>query len=163
MIFVNTAKAEIKPIDYNFTFEKFSSIMPGKKISEIDPKYKLTLINNTNNVLLYKFEVVHQQYHFPVFVQIKNDIIIDFMARLPSYFLHDVFHQSLINRYGKQDKFTSRNNHSFYYWENKNDMNITYNGACTITCFPIFLHMISAKEQTLLKESLLTKLQNGQI
>lgn len=161
-LYVNTARSEVKPIDYNFTFDKFSPFMPTQNINDIKKIYpRVELINKTGAISLYRVEIIHDRYKFPLFFQIKNDLVVDFFAKLPSYFLHDLFHQSLINRFGKQDKFTSTNNHSYYTWENQGDYIISYSGACTITCFPIYIHFIGKKEQTLLKESLLIKMSTG--
>lgn len=161
-LYVNSARSEVTKIDYNFTFDKFSPYMPGKTLDEINKiNPKIELVNKAGVITLYRADISHDRYKFPLFFQIKNNTVVDFFAKLPSYFLHDLFHQSLINRYGKQDKFYSKNNHSYYKWENQKDVIITYEGACTITCFPVFLHFIDKNDQTLQKESLIKKMNEN--
>lgn len=164
LLVVNTTRAEVAKIDYNFTFDKFNLYLPGASLKDIlQQNPKAEMINKSGVITLYRADISHDRYKFPIFFQIKSDIVVDFFAKLPSYFLHDIFHQSLINRYGKQDKFSNTNNHAFYKWENREDFIITYSGACTITCFPIFIHFIAKKEQTLLKESLLKKMNENKL
>ncbi len=162
--FVNTAKALIEEPNYNFTFDKFEVFNPGKNLSDIKKTYpKVKLINKSGSTELYEVDIIHQRYKFPLYFQIKEQKVVDYFARLPNYFIHDTFHQSLINRFGKQNKFYNKNSTSFYMWSNANGNIITYSGACTITCFPIFVHVISSKDQTLLKESLLEKFNKNQL
>ena len=70
--------------------------------------------------------------------QFFKDKVLDMYTRLPSYFLHDVFHQSLINRYGKQQKYELKDSTAVYRWDNTPNYTQIYSGACTVTCFPIF-------------------------
>ncbi|WP_412473781.1 hypothetical protein [Halobacteriovorax sp. YZS-1-1] len=148
-IFINTAKAKVEEPNYNFTFDKFKPFHPGQKLSDIQKEYKaMRLINNGELVKTYEIQIRHQNYFFPVFVHIKNsdNTVLDFYARLPNYFLHNTFHQSLINRYGKQDQFLNRDGTSVYIWKDEENKRVTYSGACTITCFPIYIHMIGKDE-----------------
>jgi hypothetical protein len=85
------------------------------------------------------------RYKFPVFVQVANGQVLDFFARLPAYFLHDVFHQSLINRYGKQDLYFKKDSNAIYIWNDEEGIRFTYSGGCTINCFPIYFAGSSSK------------------
>lgn len=127
--------ALVEPPNYDFSIDKFQEFMPGKilakdhqKNTEFDKKGFKT----------YKIYIEHIRYKFPLFVQTKNDIITDFFARLPAYFLHDVFHQSLINRLGDQDVYKKVEEQAVYIWKNKKNLRHFYSGACSITCFPIY-------------------------
>ena len=51
------------------------------------------LIKDLGEVRIYRFYVDQIRYKFPVFVQLDQGKALDFYAKLPSYFLHDVFHQ----------------------------------------------------------------------
>jgi hypothetical protein len=99
----------------------------------------------------------HVRYVFPFWVQYEKGKSVDILARLPAYFLHNIFHQSLINRFGPQDKYLKKEEHAVYQWTNKKNFNITYSGACTITCFPVFMHMeiVMPKEKAQSFKSLL--------
>lgn len=146
-IFINTAKAKVEEPNYDFTFEKFKPFYPGQKLSDIKDKFKsIRLRNKTEINESYEVQIRHNRYFFPVFINVVDGKVLDFYARLPNYFLHNTFHQSLINRYGPQDKFTNRDGTSVYVWNDKDGFTITYSGACTITCFPIFVHMIKKED-----------------
>lgn len=132
--------AKVDPPNYEFSLEVLERFAPGKKREEIEKDYKKsTIISNNGETIVKRYEITHIRYQFPIIVQFRNDTVLDSFARLPSYFLHDVFHQSLINRYGKQDRYQKLEEQAVYQWENAQNMQITYSGACTITCFPIFI------------------------
>lgn len=137
----NSVHSKVDPPNYNFSLDSLAIFYPGKKLADI-PKEKFgtgeSVIKEGEKVIT-KFYVAHIRYKFPIFVQTINGEIVDFMARLPSYFLHDVFHQSLINRYGKQDQYFKQHSNAVYIWNNKDSIRFTYEGACTINCFPIYL------------------------
>jgi hypothetical protein len=82
-----------------------------------------------------------------VIVQSQEGKILDMFAKLPSYFLHDVFHQSLINRFGKQDEYKKYGEEAIYKWT-KSPLTHVYSGACTITCFPIFYTVFPTDQKT---------------
>lgn len=134
---VARAKAEVTPPNYDFSLDSLlTPFKPGNPKPKADEK-----IGNGeklgNNQLLYY--VSHIRYRFPVIVTIKEEKIVDFFARLPAYFLHDIFHQSLINRWGKQDLYLNSEEQSLYIWKNKEGIRYIYSGGCSITCFPIYL------------------------
>lgn len=142
-IFCTTLQAKVDPPNYNFSLDALSVFMPDQKKSEIEKKYKNgTLFFQNSNLSVYRYYVAHLRYHFAIFVQYRDDTVVDFHASLPTYFLHDIFHQSLINRIGKQDEFLNKNEQSVYIWKNKNGMKHIYSGACTITCFPLYYSVV---------------------
>jgi len=139
LFFISNLKAKVDPPNYDFSMDKLQVFMPGKSLKEIEKSYKTKELVFKNGVFkTYKFFVEHIRYRFPIFVQFKGDTATDFHARLPAYFLHDVFHQSLINRLGKQDHYKKQDEQASYIWKNKNGLRHVYSGGCAITCFPIF-------------------------
>ncbi|TNF27184.1 MAG: hypothetical protein EP319_12165 [Deltaproteobacteria bacterium] len=139
LMLVKEVSGKVDPPNYNFSLESLSVFQPEAPLSTMEEKFgKGELISESNGIKEYKFMVSHLRYKFPVWVQVHEGKSLDFFAKLPSYFLHDVFHQSLINRYGKQDKFFNKEVNSVYVWNNKNNVKHIYSGSCTITCFPIY-------------------------
>lgn len=135
--------SKVDPPNYNFTLDIFDKIAPQKTTEQLKTAYpKAKLIREEAENQLYKINISHNRYKFPVFVQVNQGKITDFFARLPSYFLHDLFHQSLINRYGKQDHYLLYDEHAVYRWNDKQNKKIIYAGACTITCFPLYIAVV---------------------
>jgi hypothetical protein len=150
LIMINTPNiwAKVTPPNYTFKLDDLNIFKPGKALTELEKKHgKGEEIKNNGLVKVYRFKVKHQAYNFPVIVQAKEGKILDFYATLPRYFLHDVFHQSIINRIGKQDQYFNKDEHSIYIWNNKENFRHVYSAACTITCFPIFYSVALTKEQ----------------
>ena len=122
--------------------------MPETKISSINKNYKSNeVVFKSGAFVTYKYYVEHIRYKFPIFVQTINGQVTDFYARLPYYFLHDIFHQSLINRFGNQDFYKKTEESAIYVWKNKNNFKHIYSGACTITCFPIFYSVVPVQHK----------------
>ncbi|MBL7663619.1 MAG: hypothetical protein JNM93_00685 [Bacteriovoracaceae bacterium] len=139
LIFSLNLNAKVDPPNYNFSLDELAIFNPGSSISEIEKKYGPGLIiEKKGEITIFRFFVSQLRYKFPVIVQAKSAEVLDFYATLPSYFLHDVFHQSLINRIGKQNQYLLRDEHAVYVWNNVKNLKHTYSAACTITCFPIF-------------------------
>jgi len=130
--------AKVEAPNYNFNLDTLSDFMPGKEIAEAEKKYgKPEEMNNIRGTLTKKFYVAQIRYKFPVLVQEQEGKILDMFARLPSYFLHDLFHQALINRMGKQTTYKKVGEEAVYTWNYQGNTHV-YSAACTITCFPIF-------------------------
>ncbi len=139
--------AKITPPNYDFSLDTLEVFMPGAAVVEMEKKYgKGELQRKEDDIILLKFYVAHLRYKFPVFVQIYNGKSLSFFARLPTYFLHDLFHQSLINRLGPQDNYIKKGEHAIYIWSQKGNMLHTYCGSCTITCFPQY-YTVSTKNK----------------
>lgn len=135
------AKVEAK--NYDFSLEQFRLFQPGAKKSDISNTYKAeTLIFKEGQFETYRYYVEQIRYKFPVFVQFHNGVVTDFYAKLPSYFLHDLFHQSLINKIGPQDKYKKVEEQAIYIWTNKDNSQHVYFASCTITCFPVYYAVI---------------------
>jgi len=142
--------AEVEPYNYDFTIDKLNLFWPGKTLDEANKKYgKPELLKKTESVIYWKYNLIHVRYKFPIFVQVnrKTKKIMDFYARLPNYFLHNIFHQGLINRFGPQKHYYPYERSAVYKWENtKEGLDILYSGTCTITCFPIFVAVFPPKK-----------------
>jgi hypothetical protein len=150
--------AKVDPPNYNFSVDTLQDFYPGKKVTDLESKYgKSEIMNDKSGIVTKKFYVSHLRYKFPVIVQAKEGTVLDFFARLPSYFLHDVFFQSLINRLGKQNSYKKVQEEAYYVWI-KDNLKHIYSAACTITCFPIFYSVHpTSPEATPLLEQMRTK------
>lgn len=135
--------SKVDPPNYDFSLDKFDEFMPGKTLAA-DKQNELTF--NKKGFKTYKIYIAHIRYKFPLFVQTKDNVITDFFARLPAYFLHDIFHQSLINRLGNQDVYKKVEEQAIYVWKNKNKLRHFYSGGCSITCFPIYYSVKTNEE-----------------
>ncbi len=142
-LFSQTLIAEVVPFEKYFKLEDWKKFFPGNDFKQLQEKGEL--VSQKEDVMIIKYKAKHERYHFPIYIQVKGEKIIDTYFRLPTYFLHDVFHQSLINRWGKQEKYLKKENGALYLWKEKEGMRILYSGICTITCFPSFLSLTSAQ------------------
>ncbi len=127
--------SKVDPANYNFELKSLDVFFPGK---EVKPAGDSKEIDRDGDSIQSRFEVKHLRYVFPVLTQSKDGKFLDFMARLPQYFSHDLFHQALINKLGKQDTYLNKDGTAVYQWKNKDGLRHIYAGACTITCFPIY-------------------------
>ncbi|MCB9092583.1 MAG: hypothetical protein H6620_08500 [Halobacteriovoraceae bacterium] len=143
---LQNSSGKVDPPNYNFTLDKLAIYYPDKPFSEIEKLHKerLQLIKDEQEIKLYKVLIQDRRYTFSLFFHTSKGKILDFYTRLPNYFLHDVFHQSLINRYGKQKEYKLTNGVALYQWEVDN-LKILYSGTCSMTCFPIFLTVYKMK------------------
>ena|SRR5690554_1475123 len=144
-------KAKVEAPNYHFSINELNSFLPGKTIEPVSGQY--LLLNKKGDIHLYKTEIRAERYLIPIFITLEKNKIIDFYAKLPSYFLHDVFFQSLINRFGKQDSYKMKDEHAVYRWDQK-ELLIHYSATCTITCFPLYLSIASQqhKDKSLLNQ-----------
>ena len=130
--------AKVEAPNYNFSVETLQDFFPGKKTEDIEKKYgKGEVMNLSGGTQTRKYYVAYLRYKFPVLIQTKEGVVLDNFARLPNYFLHDIFLQSLVNKYGKQTSYKKTGEEAYYVWDLP-ELKHIYSGACTITCFPIF-------------------------
>jgi hypothetical protein len=130
--------AKVDPPNYDFSIDTLNDFSPGKEVSGLNETYgKPEEMSGKRRVKTLKFKVAQIRYKFPILVQEKDGRILDSFARLPSYFLHDIFLQSLVNKFGKQTSYKKVGEEAVYIWE-KEDLKLIYSASCTITCFPIF-------------------------
>lgn len=131
-------KAKVTPPNYEFKLESLNDFLPEKKMSDLEVSFgKGKEVRDLNGVKTFQYQVKKEKYHISVLVQEKDGVIIDSFFRLPSYFLHDVFFQSLINKLGKQSSYKKVGEEAHYIWKLEKEVHV-YSAACTITCFPIF-------------------------
>jgi hypothetical protein len=132
-------KAKVDPPNYQFNVSTLEDFYPEKLLSDLEKKYgKADVIEDKGGIQTLRFFVSDLRFKFPVIVQSREGKVLDSFSRLPNYFLHDVFLQSLVNRIGKQDLFKKVDEEAVYIWTNKDKLKFIYSAACTITCFPIF-------------------------
>jgi hypothetical protein len=130
--------AKVEAPNYDFSLDTFADFFPGKPVAGLEGKHgKGEVVSTVAGVQTLKFRVAHVRYKFPVIVQAREGVVEDFFARLPSYFLHDVFFRSLVNRHGKQTSYKRTGEEAHYVWAAA-PLKHVYSAACTITCFPIF-------------------------
>jgi hypothetical protein len=131
--------AKVDPPNYDFSLDELKLFSPSSKLANIQKKYPGMLkIKEEAGFTIYRAYVAQLRYKFPVLLQVKDGVVADFYARLPTYFLHNVFHQSLINRYKMQDHYHKDQEQAVYIWKNRDNIHHVYSGACTITCFPMY-------------------------
>ena len=136
---VNNSHGKVDPPNYNFSLDALKVFTPKSSVKALIAKYgKGELVEDQSGIKTLKYYVAHIRYKFPVYVQVKDDEVLDFFAKLPTYFLHDIFHQSLINRFGKQDTYFKKEANALYQWNNEKGVKYIYSGACSITCFPVY-------------------------
>ena len=136
--------AEITPPNYDFTLKTIDNFTPGKKIEEIkkqNPKFDLFADNGDQKIL--RFKVRRANYILDIYTQVKKDIVTDLFVRLPQYFLHDIFLSELQKKWKKQDRFVRHDKSAVYVWLNRDNTNIIYHGSCSVTCFPMFIEIVS--------------------
>ncbi len=148
LIAIGPAYSKIDPPNYNFSIDTLKDFYPDAEIATIEKKYgKAEVMSGGGGRLTLKFYVSHMRFKFPVIVQALDGKVLDMFARMPTYFLHDVFHQSLINRLGKQDQYKRYGEEAMYRW-NKTPLTHVYSATCTITCFPIFYSVYPTEIKT---------------
>lgn len=142
--------AKVDPKNYDFSTDTLKDFFPGSALSELEKKYgKAELMKPKGDPQMLRFWVSQIRYKFPVIVQIQDGKVLDMFARLPSYFLHDIFHQSLINRWGKQSHYKRVDEEAYYRWES-DELTLHYSASCTITCFPIYFSAAEKKKRDFL-------------
>lgn len=136
-VFISHAKVDA--YNYNFSLDQLKPFFPGNRISDIKD---LVFLTKKDSYSLSRTEIVYNRYKFFVYIQANQDVIVDFFARLPSYFLHDLFHQALINRLGKQTSYIKKESAALYIWKTSDGLTHYYQGTCTINCFPEFYSVV---------------------
>lgn len=134
--------SKVLPPNYNYPINSLDLFFPGNEITPIDTKYpnKDTAFKN-KKIDVYKYVVSEKYYKFSVYIAVFEGKVVELFTRLPGYFSHDVFHQTLIDKFGKQTDYFKKENTAIYTWKNVNGLTITYAGSCTITCFPIYYNV----------------------
>jgi hypothetical protein len=130
--------AKVEAPNYNFSIETLENFYPERKIDAAKAKFgNPEVMSEKGEIQTLKFMVAQMQFKFPVIVHAREGVIEDVFAKLPSFFLHDVFFRSIVNKLGKQNEYKKTGEEAIYIWTTK-DLKYIYSAACTITCFPIF-------------------------
>ncbi|MFI5391353.1 MAG: hypothetical protein ACHQYQ_08330 [Bacteriovoracales bacterium] len=137
--YVFISHAKVDAYNYNFSLDQLKPFTPGNRISDIKD---LVFLTKKGEYSLSRTEIVYNRYKFFIYIQAQGEIILDFFARLPSYFLHDIFHQALINRLGKQSSYIKKETAALYIWKTNDGLTHYYQGTCTINCFPEFYSVV---------------------
>ena len=143
-LFISLVHAEITPPNYDFTLKTLEIFYPGKPIEEVKksyPKYKT--IEDSGDKKIFLFHLKRPNYILDVYTQVKADQITDVYVRLPQHFLHDTLLKELQTKWKKQDRYTRKDGSALYTWFNRDNFNIIYHGSCSITCFPMFIEIMS--------------------
>lgn len=143
-LFYAIIHAEITPPNYDFTLKSIDNFTPGKSIEEIkkqNPKFDIFADNGEQKIL--RFKIKRANYTLDIYTQVKKDLVTDVFVRLPQYFLHDVFLADLQKKWKKQDRYVRHDKSAVYVWLNRDSQNIIYHGSCSITCFPMFIEIVS--------------------
>ncbi len=144
---VSPATAKVVPPNYDFSLDSLAGFFPGQAVSALAAKHgQPEKLGDEGGSLTLRYQVAMPMYKFPVVVQAQGDKILDMHATLPSYFLHDVFLQSLVNRWGKQQKYVRVDEEAFYQWKDA-EKEVSYGASCTITCFPVYLSVAPAADK----------------
>ena len=139
--------AKVDPPNYDFSTDSLAAFFPGQPLSALESAHGKGEVLRDGQVRMLRFWVTQVRYKFPVVVQADNEKVLDMFATLPSYFLHDVFHQSLIKRWGKQQGYKRVDEEAYYRWQD-GDKVMHYSAACTITCFPLYFSVAPSPEKT---------------
>lgn len=144
-------QAKVDPPNYDFSLDRLKKFIPGNSLQKAldqgknGQAFNAQTLSEENGYKITKIYIKHVRYKFPLLLQSSQGQITDFYARLPAYFLHDIFHQSLINRLGPQDIYKKVEEHAVYVWKSKESLNHVYSGACSITCFPVYYSVYPEK------------------
>lgn len=144
----STTIAEIKSPNYDFSIAVLEPFFPGKSVSEVqkDKTIKSDIFEDGGNQKTYRFKLKKENYILDLYTQTKDDKITDLFVRLPQHFNHDLFLTELQKRYKKQDRFVRKDLSALYVWMNRDGNNILYHGSCSITCFPMFIEIVSTEK-----------------
>lgn len=144
LLFSFVIHAEIKAPNYDFTIETLEPFFPGKSVEEIkksNPKFDI--FEDNGNLKVLRFKLKRPNYSLDIYTQVKGDTIMDTFVRLPQHFLHDLFLANLQKRFKKQDRYVRKDLSALYVWMNRENNNILYHGSCSISCFPMFIEIVT--------------------
>jgi hypothetical protein len=145
VVFSSPVYPDIKPPNYDFTMATLEPFFPGKNAVDIqkDKTIKSDIFEDNGNAKIMHFKLKRTNYALDIYAQVKSDKITDIFVRLPQHFIHDLFLAELVKKYKKQDKFVRHDMSALYVWMNRDGNNILYHGSCSITCFPMFIEVVS--------------------
>ncbi|MBP9681454.1 MAG: hypothetical protein KBD76_08615 [Bacteriovorax sp.] len=150
LVSIFSVLAEITPPNYEFTLKSIDNFKPGKNIEEVKKQNpKFDLFEDSGDQKILRFKLMRANYSLDVYTQVKKDIITDLFVRLPQHFLHDIFLLDLQKQWKKQDRYVRHDRSALYVWLNREETNIIYHGSCSITCFPMFIEIVSTNKDVI--------------
>lgn len=150
LFFSSYAFAEQKDLAaYTLVIESLKNFSPGSAIKMIQEEYgKGREYFRDGDDSIYRFILPGKKFNVTLFVRFKGDVATALWASLPTHLQHHLFHQALIAKHGKQDRYFKKENSGVYIWERDKNTRLIYSGQCTLFCFPLYLAIFS-KEQEL--------------
>ncbi len=149
------ALTQVSPSDPALFMDSWQVFHPGAKLSVLRSVHgQGELAEELEDSQIYRFQVASRRYQLILLVQARDGIVLDFLLRLPSYFLHDTLHQRLIDRMGRQNHYFKKDNAAVYRWNDVKGHQIYYAAACTLVCFPLYLAGITGAPSADLKSYL---------
>lgn len=144
-------QAEIKTPNYDFSLALLEPFLPGKNVIELnkDKAFRSEIFEDNGTQKIIKFKLKKENYVLELYTQVKQDVITALYVRLPQHFNHDQFLMELQKKYKKQDKYIRKDLSALYTWLNRDGFNILYHGSCSITCFPMFVEMVSTDKSVI--------------
>ena len=140
--------AEVVPPNYDFSMDTLADFFPEKELTAIETKYgKGEVRRDDGSIKMIRSMVSQIRYVLAIVVQTSQGKVVDMHARLPSYFLHDIFHHSLIKRWGSQQTYKRVDEEAFYEWKSEQYV-MNYGASCTITCFPTYFSVKPSPEKS---------------
>lgn len=148
--FIFLIHAEITPPNYDFTLKSIETFMPGKNIEDVKKQNaKFDIFSDNGDQKILRFKLKRTGYSLDVYTQVKKDIITDLFVRLPQHFLHDIFLTDLQQKWKKHDRYVRHDKSAIYVWLNRDTNNIIYHGSCSLTCFPMFIEIVSTEKSVI--------------
>jgi hypothetical protein len=145
-LFSLAAKAEFA----EFSLTELSPYLPGNLIDKGKPEIKKAVVldkEGDKEILLLKYQL--PKFYLMTNLQIEKNEILDSYFRFPNNYSHDIILTLLQKKFGKQTKYYKKNNDALYWWLDKDfdgkTMDIIYHGSCSLSCFPLGLHLIGKK------------------
>lgn len=138
--------AEITPPNFDFTIKTLEPFFPGSTLAKIKEDKAITsdIYEDKGNQKIVKIRFKREKYALDIFVQTKDEKVTDMFVRMPQHFNHDIFLTELQKNYKKQDKFIRKDMSALYVWMNQGGNKIIYHGSCSISCFPMFIEVVSS-------------------
>lgn len=138
--------ADIKPGNAEFFLTIVEPFLPGSSVEKIksDKTIQSDIFEDNGNQKVFKVKYSKPTLKLDIFLQTKDDKVTDMFVRLPQHLRHDSVLAELQKKYKKQDKYVRKDWSALYVWMGRDGNNIIYHGSCSITCFPMFIEIVSA-------------------
>ncbi|MBY0412821.1 MAG: hypothetical protein K2Q18_01585 [Bdellovibrionales bacterium] len=141
-------RAAILSPNYDFTMKTLEPFFPGGSLEKLKSDKTITsdIFEDNGNHKIFKVRLKKTNYALDIFIQTMDDKITDMFVRMPQHFNHDLFLTELQKTYKKQDKYVRKDLSALYVWKERDGNNILYHGSCSISCFPMFIEVVSIEK-----------------